>query len=58
MPQQAGLSPLDAAAKEVFEQTLRKHGGNLTRAAEELDISRPTAHAHAVRYELWPWKKD
>jgi putative PEP-CTERM system response regulator len=34
----------DAVEKELVQQALRRHNGNVTRAATELDISRPTMY--------------
>jgi two-component system NtrC family response regulator len=43
----AGIGLKDARdnlERELIHRALAKHGGNLTRAAEELDISRPTMY--------------
>ena len=38
--------------KEIISQALVLHGGNLSRVADELGISRPTLYAHLRRYGI------
>jgi len=42
----------EAIEREFIQRTLGKTGGNITRAASELGISRPTLHELIVRYSL------
>lgn len=42
----------EAIERELIQRTLEKTGGNITRAASELGISRPTLHDLIVRYSL------
>jgi two-component system NtrC family response regulator len=50
------VTPLRAAVqrleRQIITQALALHGGNLTRVAEELGISRPTLYAHLRRYGI------
>jgi two-component system NtrC family response regulator len=43
---------VDRLEREIIAQALVLHGGNLTRVAEELGISRPTLYAHLRRYGI------
>ncbi len=42
----------EAIEREFIQRTLGKTGGNITRAASELGISRPTLHELIARYSL------
>jgi two-component system NtrC family response regulator len=42
----------DAAEKRVIEQTLAKTGGNITKAALILEVSRPTLHDLISRHDI------
>lgn len=42
----------EAIERELIQRTLEKTGGNITRAAAELGISRPTLHELIGRYSL------
>jgi len=34
----------EAVEKDLVQRALKRHGGNVTRAASELDVSRPTMY--------------
>ncbi len=40
------------AERELLERTLAKHGGNITKTAKELGVSRPTVHQLISKYNL------
>ncbi len=42
----------EAVERELIQRTLEKTGGNITRAASELGVSRPTLHELITRYAL------
>jgi len=42
----------EAIERKLIQRTLEKTGGNITRAASELGISRPTLHELIARYSL------
>ncbi len=42
----------EAVERELIQRTLEKTGGNITRAAAELGVSRPTLHELITRYSL------
>ena len=42
----------DAVEKRVIEQTLAKTGGNITKAATILAVSRPTLHDLISRHDI------
>jgi len=42
----------EAVERELIQRTLEKTGGNITRAASELGVSRPTLHDLITRYSL------
>jgi len=42
----------EAIERDLIQRTLQKTGGNITRAASELGISRPTLHELLARYSL------
>lgn len=42
----------DAVEKRVIEQTLAKTGGNITKAALILEVSRPTLHDLISRHDI------
>lgn len=42
----------EAVERELIQRTLEKTGGNITRAASELGVSRPTLHELLARYSL------
>ncbi|MDT7041965.1 PEP-CTERM-box response regulator transcription factor [Candidatus Nitronereus thalassa] len=42
----------EAVERELIQRTLEKTGGNITRAASELGVSRPTLHELITRYSL------
>lgn len=48
----------EAIEREFIQRTLGKTGGNITRAAAELGISRPTLHELIARYSLRELKKS
>jgi DNA-binding NtrC family response regulator len=41
-----------AFEKDLIQRILAKHGGNMTRAASELGVSRPTLHDLVTKYAL------
>ncbi|HQU29063.1 MAG TPA: helix-turn-helix domain-containing protein, partial [Nitrospirales bacterium] len=56
-PQEINGSPTlkaarDAVEKKVIEQALAKTGGNITKAATLLEISRPTLHDLITRHHI------
>ena len=42
----------EAVERDLIQRTLEKTGGNITRAASELGVSRPTLHELITRYSL------
>ncbi len=42
----------EALEREIIEKALAKHGGNITHAATELGISRPTLHDLINKYSI------
>ncbi len=42
----------ESVERELIQRTLEKTGGNITRAASELGVSRPTLHELITRYSL------
>ena len=42
----------DAVEKKVIEQTLAKTGGNITKAAALLEVSRPPLHDLITRHDI------
>ncbi len=50
----AWLRAFDPGARPALQQVLRRHHWNLSAAADDLGISRPTLYKYVKRYELRP----
>ena len=42
----------EVVEKELIQRVLAKHGGNITKTAGELGVSRPTMHDLVFRYDI------
>ena len=42
----------EAFEKDLIQRALAKHGGNISRTASELGVSRPTLHDLVTKYAL------